>query len=191
MKELKAKIIDIHSARRGHHYSQPEQLEESFLGVRSHGIACFSLGQRESKLSLPTGIKPLQPQIAQESQSSQCENSWQQLATQAQRINKLAAQLEAAMLELKAIAAQINCERHIQHNTTKTLGTACEFLAAIVPEVKRNKAGGFILANRKVDLFRAEREATQVAQTLRWRTNRKRLVSHLSRYKRRFFGWLL
>lgn len=181
MKELKTQIVDFRAKQR----------QKVACCQTSPGNNRLMVSRRESRLGVSSAIAPLQPQNAQAEQHRQCQNHWQRLATQAQRINKLATELETAMLELKAIAVQINCERHIQHNKTKTLGTACEFLAAIVPEVKRSKVGGFVLANRKVDLFRAEREATQVAQTLRRRTNRKRLVSHLSSYKRRFLGWLL
>lgn len=130
-----------------------------------------SKNEQEDAKNITTGIKPLQPQIAQPTQLQQSENGWQRLATQAQLINQLSKELETAMFELKAIATQISCQQRLDNKPrTKT----CQFAAAIVPNVKRNKAGEFLLTSRTVDLFRAEREATELAQTLRQWANKNK-----------------
>lgn len=191
MKELKAKVRDIRSAKSRRNHYQPIQVGESTMGVRSYlELRTGEIDPNGNRLKLNTGIKPLRPQIAQAEQPQQFEG-WQRLGAQAQRINTLAAELEAAMFELKAIANEVNCTQRIKHNSPKPLKRACEFLAANVPNVKRNKAGEFVLTTRSVDLFRAEREATQIAQTLRQRTNKKRVRSKPSSNKPSFLGWLL
>ncbi len=193
MKELKAKARDSRSVKPRRNSCQPKQGRESSIGVSSclEPRESDSQAENANKLKLNTGIKPLQPQLAPGEQTQQFENSWQRLSAQAQRINTLAAQLEAAMFELKAIANEVNCTQRIKRNSPKPLRKACKFLKASVPDVKCNKAGEFVLATRSIDLFRAEREATQLAQTLRRRANRKRAVSTLSSNKPRFLGWLL
>ncbi len=118
-------------------------------------------------------IKPIQLQLVHE-QISQRATGWQRLAAQAQRINQLAAELEDAILELKAIATEVNCDRLANKNQIKS---SCEYHQASVPCVKR-KAGTFVLTTRQVDLFRAEREATQLANSLRsFAKKRGKLVS--------------
>ncbi len=63
-----------------------------------------SKNEQEDAKNITTGIKPLQPQIAQPTQPQQSENGWQRLAAQAQLINQLSKELKTAMFELKAIA---------------------------------------------------------------------------------------
>ena len=109
---------------------------------------------------------------------------WQRLAAQAERINQLSAELEKAMFELKVIANDINREQRTIQVAQKPTKSTCEYVTAIVPCVRRKKAGAFVLTTRPVDLFQAEREATQVAQTLRHRAKRRRVVSPLMRKKK-------
>lgn len=122
-------------------------------------------------------IPPLQPQVTLEAITPSDRVQWQHLATQAERINQLAAELETAMFELKAIASQLD-------RTYAPSQSACEYRTAAVPCVKRHKTSGFILTTRVVDLFQAEREAQQLAQTLRQRTKKSTRRSHL-------LSWLL
>jgi hypothetical protein len=120
------------------------------------------------------------------------------LESQAQRINQLSAELEAAVLELKAIASEVNRDwralQAIQESSTGAIALAnpgataakrearesfipdvCEYQAANVPNVKQKQSGSFVLTSRPVDLFQAEREAALLAQTLRQRARRKRI----------------
>lgn len=118
-------------------------------------------------------IPPLQPPI--QSDSAQNIYTQQHLAAQADRINHLAAQLEAAIFELKAIANQIEYSQTPSQNV-------CEYRTVVVPRVKRHKTSRFILTTKIIDLFQAEREAQQLAQTLRQKTKSKR--------KPHLLGWL-
>ena len=98
------------------------------------------------------------------------------LESQAERINRLSAELEVAVLELKAIAFEINRDWKAIQATQKssTSTNICEYRAAVVPQVEIKSDGSFILKSRAVDLFQAEREAALLAQTLRHRAKQKR-----------------
>lgn len=101
------------------------------------------------------------------------------LENQANRINQLSAELEAAVLELKAIASEINPDwRAIQvvqkSSSNKTKVDICEYCATAVPLVEIKPDNSFVLISKPVDLFQAEREAMLLAQTLRHRTRKKR-----------------
>lgn len=137
---------------------------------------CLSLPLVKQSGSVTTSIEALQPQLAQEESPQLIKMARQRLAAQAQRINELSAQLEAAMLELKAIANDLKREQRSIHPAQEPIKSVCEYSAAVVPCVKRKKGGAFVLTTRPVDLFRAEREATHVAQALRVRAKRKRRV---------------
>lgn len=165
MKELKSKNRDIRPER------QP-------LNQRLPLHSCEPLGGET------TAIQALQPQMGQEDLPQQINMGWQRLVAQAERINQLSAELEQAMFELKAIANDINRDQRTIRVTQKPTKSPCEYVTAIVPCVRRKKAGAFVLTTRPVDLFRAEREATQVAQTLRHRAKRRRVVSPLMRKKK-------
>ena len=188
MKELKSKITHI---RRHQHLGEREQ--QRMLPGKSVDIckvASHPKAACNNQLTITTAIPPLQPQLEPEQPPSQ-QIAWQRLTAQAEKINQLASELEAAMFELKAIASVIKHKQRIKHKTPKPLNHTCEFLATSVPDVKRGHAGGFILATRPVDLFQAEREATQTAQKLRRQVKRKRVLSAISSSKRYLLGWLL
>lgn len=127
-------------------------------------------------------IVPFQPQL-EENESQRVNAGWQRLSVQAQRINQMAIELETAIYELKVIANDLNCDRRIHdRNQTKSV---CEYFTASVPWVRRKKVGTFVLTTRQIDLFRAEREATQLAHTLRDRTRkRKKVLSLPSQHKK-------
>lgn len=95
------------------------------------------------------------------------------LENQAQHINQLSAELEAAVLELKAIASEINPDWKVIHGRQNI----CEYHAATVPQVESKQDGSFVLISKPVDLFQAEREATLLAQTLRHQAKKKLLRS--------------
>jgi hypothetical protein len=98
------------------------------------------------------------------------------LESQAERINQLSAELEAAVFELKAIASEINPDWRAIQATEKSATNAdiCEYRSTAVPHVEPKQDGSLVLRSRPVDLFQAEREAALLAQTLRKRAKKKR-----------------
>jgi hypothetical protein len=106
------------------------------------------------------------------------------LENQALRINQLSAELEAAILELKAIASEVNPDWKALQNTQNPAHPAnlCEYCATAVPQVQPRANGSFLLISKPVDLFQAEREAKLLAQTLRHRTKNKQ--KRQSKHKR-------
>ncbi|WP_144051247.1 hypothetical protein [Calothrix sp. PCC 7507] len=112
--------------------------------------------------TLTTAIAPLQ--IPDETIIS----DWERLIIQAQRINQMAAELEVMLREFKAIATRLNSQN------------VCDYLTVRVPWIKHKSDESFVLTTRKVDLFRAEREASLLAQQLRQQTRKKAL--RLQRY---------
>ncbi|HEY9651838.1 MAG TPA: hypothetical protein V6C95_14320 [Coleofasciculaceae cyanobacterium] len=103
---------------------------------------------------------------------------------QAERINQLSAELETAILELKAIASEVNRDwRALQATQKPTTGAiasfvpnnVCEYQSVNIPSVQHKRSGSFVLTSRPVDLFKAEREANLLAQTLRHRARKKRM----------------
>lgn len=125
------------------------------------------------------------------------------LESQAERINQLSAELKAAVFEFKAIASEVNrdwkafqatqepaknamakgggdsgalaAERSEHLRVSAQIADICEYQAVNVPNVQQKPSGSFILTSQTVDLFKAEREATLLAQTLRHRARKKRL----------------
>ncbi|MEH2059195.1 MAG: hypothetical protein V7K97_24185 [Nostoc sp.] len=120
--------------------------------------------------SVTTAIVPLRPQ------EEKITSERGRLLVQIERINQMAGELEAAILELKAIANTLNTQRRYPVLNHEPSQNTCQYFAVSVPWVKRKPDESFILTTRKVDLFRAEREAALLAQQLRQQT-KKRLAS--------------
>jgi hypothetical protein len=116
-----------------------------------------------------TAIVPLRPQDQKISEG-------ERLNAQVERINRMARELEAAILELKAIANTLNTQKRYPALNQEIWKNICQYFAVSVPWVKRKPDESFILTTRKVDLFRAEREAALLAKQLRQQT-KKRLAS--------------
>lgn len=99
------------------------------------------------------------------------------LKHQGLRISQLSAELEEALLEFKAIAFEVNRDwktmQAIQEPTS-AVAEICEYQDINVPNVCQKSSGSFVLTSRTVDLFKAEREAATLAQTLRRRTRNRR-----------------
>lgn len=126
-----------------------------------------------------------------ESLRQRTQESLRGLQSKAERINQLSAELETAVLELKAIAQEVNRDwRAIQATQEPITGASkkrnaiasfvpdvCQYQAIYVPIVHQKQSGELVLTSRTVDLFQAEREATLLAQTLRRRAKRKRLTT--------------
>lgn len=100
---------------------------------------------------------------------------FRRLENQARRINQLSAELEAAVLELKAIANEVNPDWKAIQTTQNPANPAnvCEYRTTAVPQVQPKANGTFLLISKPVDLFQAEREATLLAKTLRHRSKTK------------------
>ncbi len=124
--------------------------------------------------SVNTAIMPLRPQ------DEKIISEQERLVTQVKRINQMAEELEAAILELKAIANTLNTQKGSPLLKKKPCKNICQYFAVSVPWVKRKSNESFILTTRRVDLFRAEREAALLAQQLRQQT-KKRLASQRQR----------
>lgn len=113
-------------------------------------------------------IVPLQPQ------SDNMSSRWEHLITVVQHINQMALELEAKILELKTIASTINSQiNYLTENSDRSYINICLYSPVSVPLVKQQPDQSFILTTRKVDLFRAEREAAQLAQQLRQHAQKK------------------
>lgn len=139
--------------------------------------SCNSSILRRSSLPKPA-IIPLQPQ------KEKMISGWERLVAQAQTINQMAAELEAEILELKAIASAINSQRNYLQGNTKPRKSVCKYLSVSIPWVKQKSDESLILTTRKVDLFRAEREAASLAQKLRQQSKSKRLAAQRHRKNR-------
>ncbi|AFY45390.1 hypothetical protein Nos7107_4872 [Nostoc sp. PCC 7107] len=118
-----------------------------------------------------SAIIPLQPQ------QEKIISGWERLVAQAQTINQMAAELEAEILELKAIASAINSQRNYLSKNAKSRKSVCQYFTVSIPWVKQKSDECLILTTRKVDLFRAEREAASLAQKLRQQNKNKRLAA--------------
>jgi len=124
--------------------------------------------------SVTTAIVPLQPQ------EEKIISERERLITQVERIYQMAGELEAAILELKAIANTLNTQKRYPVLSQDAYKNICQYFAVSVPWVKRKPDESFVLTTRRVDLFRAEREAALLAQQLRQQT-KKRLASQRHR----------
>jgi hypothetical protein len=101
------------------------------------------------------------------------ELSWQRLASQAQRVNQLAAAQAAALVEFKTIAERLERDvrrREMALNPAVVPAplTVWEYGPQVeVPHLAQNDQGRYQLEPQPVDLFQAERDAAQTAQNLR------------------------
>ncbi|NEP14188.1 MAG: hypothetical protein F6K14_29140 [Symploca sp. SIO2C1] len=107
-------------------------------------------------------------------------NALRRLGNQAERLNQLSAELEAVIIELKAIASEVNYNwkalQAIQKSTTNTIPPeVCEYQAVSVPTIQQKPCGSLVLTSRPVDVGKTEQEAGLMARTLRHRSRKKRL----------------
>jgi hypothetical protein len=124
--------------------------------------------------------KPLKSKcnkMSQEILQQRVVNGLKTVDMQAQRLNQLSRELEAAMIELKEIATEVNRDlRAVQAKGHSCLAAnICEFVADVVPYVAQKPSGSLVLMLRPVDLFKSEREAALIAQFLRRLGSRKRV----------------
>jgi hypothetical protein len=128
---------------------------------------------KNSCISLP--VQPLIPPFP-DSPEEHIQKSKQILEKQVLKINQLSQELEQAIWQLKAIALQINQEQRFLFSQQQKLGykePICEYRSVEVPAIYRKPGGCFVLKSYTVDLFRAEKEATILAQELRQRRYKK------------------
>ena len=99
-------------------------------------------------------------------------NDLKRLGNQAERINQLSAELEAAILQLKAIASEVNQDwrelEAIQKPTTDPITLeVCEYRAVSTPIIQQKPCGSLVLLSRPVNLGKIEPDAGLLKQTLR------------------------
>lgn len=130
--------------------------------------------------TLNSAIAPLQPA------PEKLNNAWERLTALVQNINHLAAELETKILELKAIASNINSQiNYLTDNGKQSHSSVCQYSSVSIPWVKQKPDDSFILTTKKVDLFKAEREAALLAQQLRKHTYKKNVAKQHQRKNRR------
>lgn len=137
--------------------------------------------------SLPQKAKTYQKSLLSFSVSSPPEGLRQrttqglrQLKNQAERINQLSAELEAAIMDFKALASEVNQDWkgfQSMQKPTSAIANICQYQSVYIPLIQQQSSGSFVITSRTVDLFQAEREAELLAQTLRCRSRKKRLKS--------------
>jgi hypothetical protein len=128
---------------------------------------CLLPTSKEITHNTNSQIAPLQPP------GEENVDGWERLAAQARRINQMAADLEVGILEFKALATNLNSQQYCQQSNGEKFPSICEYFAVSVPWVKQKRDRTLVLTTRKVDLFRAEREAAQLAQKLRQKNRRR------------------
>lgn len=98
------------------------------------------------------------------------------LSVQAEHINKLATELETAILELKALTSVVNRDlKEIQSvRGYATNLDICEFKALGVPHVAQTNSGSLILKLRHVNLSQGEGEQMLLKKLMQRRIKRKR-----------------
>ncbi|NES17542.1 MAG: hypothetical protein F6K41_00960 [Symploca sp. SIO3E6] len=106
------------------------------------------------KLLAPATTKPSLQQLQQRTN-----NALRRLGNQAERINQISAELEAAIWELQAIASEVNQNwkalQVMQQSTTKAITPEiCEYQATSVPTIEQKPCGSLVLTSRLVQCSR-------------------------------------
>lgn len=127
---------------------------------------------QESQATICQGIEPLQVQLNREQITQKCDRTWQRLAANAERINQLSAELEAALFDLKEIASVI------KHQQPAKMPNKIFDSTIAIPYIQHKKPGLFVLKAKAVDLFAEEKAAYALAQQLRKRTKTRLKRSH-------------
>jgi len=127
------------------------------------------------KLLASASAKPSLQQLQQRTN-----HALRRLGNQAERINQMSAELEAAIWELKAIASEVNQNwkalQVMQQSTTEAINPEiCQYQATSVPTIEQKPCGSLLLTSRPVDLGKTEREAGLLMRKLEHRSRRKGL----------------
>ncbi|NJL38637.1 MAG: hypothetical protein HC899_19240 [Leptolyngbyaceae cyanobacterium SM1_4_3] len=142
--------------------SRPDNFSATVEVPQQHPVSQLQIQQLNLK---PPRVTPAE-QITEEIK---------RLEAQAERVNQLSVAQEAALLELRAIAEKLERDRQSLPEDADEFAAEippCEYLTKTVPYVEREPDGAFIVTTRSIDLFKAEREAALMAQTLRHRSGK-------------------
>lgn len=128
--------------------------------------------QRQSEFYIQQS-RQLHPQFAQ-TVEQYLRRALPVLEAQVQHINQLSAVQEAALLELKATAEKVEQDWKTLEQSTRpsfeperTIAPLCRYSSVAVPKIEQDEKGVYVVSNRSIDLFKAEREAVLTAQALR------------------------
>ncbi|ASC73143.1 hypothetical protein XM38_041050 [Halomicronema hongdechloris C2206] len=148
--------------------------ESASHGSTSHGSASHGSASHEYTTSPAPLPPPSQPDSSNAVVSTLPLESppdlmlhWQRLRSMADRINDLSQQQEQAMLEMKRAAERVAWIHRQQGRGEIPL---CDYATAILAQVNQDDQGAYVLSYRPADLYQPEREADDVARTLRDRT---------------------
>lgn len=185
IKAIQAKLQALQSGRKpAYQYSPPSQVNVSQGG--GFVSATLTSSRLSDNFAAPVEVLPQRPtpqlQIQQLNlkplritSEAQIAEEIKRLEVQAERVNQLSLAQEAALLELRAIAKKLERDRQSLPEEAEGFTAEipqCEYLTEVVPYVEREADGAFIVTTRAIDLFKAEREATLMAQSLRHRAGR-------------------
>ncbi len=143
---------------------------ETELPLRSY-VRSPILSPSASRASSPAASSSSTPLPRTRRTAWQDTGDLQRLEAQVRRINELSAVQEAAMLELKAIAEQVESGQTAttdpDQDTTERTGRPrirCEYLPTAVPAVDRDRvSGAYVVTARSINLLQKEQEAEQDA----------------------------
>lgn len=143
---------------------QRAKLTPLAFSVASPTVELYPVQKKSSVL--PESLAPKQQILA----------NLRDIEIQAAKINKLSAELEQALWELKTLAIKVSYQSQISKDKplSRQSTPVCEYLTTNLPVIKQKPSGGFIVGSRAVDLGKAEREANFLAQQLRQWANRRR-----------------
>jgi len=126
-------------------------------------------------------IQPFQPEEPKTLSAIAPQDRFQidlcRLEMHARRVNELAAELEQALWDLKSSATQVNQSSHTfreQFGHHWFPAQICEYHSVELPTLRQQENGQLVLASRTVDLFAAEREASELAAALRQRRRQRK-----------------
>ncbi|MBD2069105.1 hypothetical protein H6F93_16550 [Leptolyngbya sp. FACHB-671] len=184
IKAIQAKLQALQSGRKpAYQYSPPSQVH---VPQRNGSASATLASSRPDNFSVPIEVLPQRPasqlQIQQlnlkpprVTSAEQIAEEIKRLEAQAELVNQLSIAQEVALLELRAIAERLERDRQTLPEDAEEFSSeipVCEYLTEVVPCVEREPNGAFIITTRTIDLFKAEREATLMAQSLRYRAGR-------------------
>ncbi|NET30513.1 MAG: hypothetical protein F6K19_00675 [Cyanothece sp. SIO1E1] len=152
---------------------QPEELAATVAALQQRSASQFKRYQATHLKEFPDEVRSLSAKTSEQHMAQELER----LELQARQINQLAATQEKALLTFKALAKQIEQDWQMDPTTAdREMRAISERVSihasepATVPYIQPHEQGGFIFANREVELFQAKQEANRTAQALRNRT---------------------
>ncbi|MFP4298912.1 MAG: hypothetical protein ACLFT0_13750 [Spirulinaceae cyanobacterium] len=138
----------------------------------SQHLVCLPGGTTSTAPGIQSYARITAAQRRQDTPQQHFHSTLKRLKTQGDRINQLATELEDAIAQFKETALQANqIHRHLQAQgqNHRYPTKICDYHAITVPFVYQSSGKRWLLAARRVDLCKAEREAARLAQCLRRR----------------------